>query len=71
MRLPITSQTTKNTSNFRFRIDIEDNPFQQSGGNYKLILLTFLTWESTEDVYYYNILKNKDKRSAKRKVTFE
>ncbi len=23
------------------------------------------------DVYYYNILKNKDKRPAKRKITFE
>src|SRR6266540_668677 len=32
------------------------------------ILPTFPTWESTDDTYYYNLLKNK--RSEKRKVTF-
>jgi len=28
-------------------------------------------WESTDDSFYYNILKNKNSKSAKRKVTFE
>src|SRR6266498_4483148 len=32
------------------------------------ILLTFPTWESTDDTYYYNLLRNKG--PAKRKVTF-
>ncbi len=30
--------------------------------------LTFPTWESTDDTYYYNLLRNKE--PAKRKVTF-
>ena len=57
------------TSNLRFRIDIEDNPFSQPRGTHIPILPTFLTWESTDDVYYYNIF-NKGKGPAKRKVTF-
>src|SRR6266540_4246581 len=32
------------------------------------ILPTFPTWESTDDTYYYNLLRNKG--PAKRKVTF-
>ena len=57
------------TSNFRFRPDFRDNPFDQPNRNQVPILSTFPTWESTDDVYYYNILKNKG--PAKRKVTFE
>src|SRR6266498_1363293 len=56
------------TSNLRFRLDIKDNLFQQSSNNRALILPTFSTWKSTDDAYYYNILKNKG--LAKRKVTF-
>ena len=56
------------TSNLRFRLDIKDNLFQQSSNNRALILPTFSTWKSTDDAYYYNILKNKG--SVKRKVTF-
>jgi len=56
------------TSNFRFGSNTEDNPFSQPDREWVLILLTFPMWKSTNDTYYYNILKNK--RSAKRKVTF-
>ena len=58
------------TSNFRFRDNIEDNPFHQSGESHIPILFIFLMWKSTDNIYYYNILKNKDKGPAKRKVTF-
>ena len=57
------------TSNFRFGSDFRDNLFDQPNRNQVPILSTFPTWESTDDVYYYNILKNKG--PAKRKVTFE
>ena len=56
------------TSTIRFRPDTEDNPFCQLINQQVLILLTFPTWESTDDAYYYNILKNKG--SVKRKITF-
>ncbi len=55
-------------SNLRFRINIEDNPFQLLSGGHNPILPTFPMWESIDDVYYYNILKNKG--LVKRKVTF-
>jgi len=55
-------------SNFRFGPNIKDNPFSKPGGGHTPVLLTFPTWESTDDVYYYNILKNKG--LTKRKVTF-
>jgi len=58
----------KGTSNLRFGPDIKDNPFQQLSGSRVPILPTFPTWESTDDVYYYNLFKNKG--PAKRKVTF-
>ncbi len=56
----------ESTSNLRFRPDKEENPFQST--SQIIVLSTFPTWESTDDTYYYNILKNKE--SAKRKVTF-
>ena len=31
---------------------------------------TFLTWSFTDDTFYYNFIKNRDKGLAKRKVTF-
>jgi len=31
---------------------------------------SFPMWTSIDDIFYYNIIKNKDKGSAKRKVTF-
>ncbi len=55
-------------SNLRFRLDIEDNLFQQSSKGHKPVLPTFSTWKSMDYAYYYNILKNKG--PAKRKVTF-
>ncbi len=58
----------RGTSNLRFRPNAEENPFRQSINNQVLILPTFPTWKSTDDIYYYNILKNKG--LAKRKVTF-
>ncbi len=54
------------TSTLRFRPNREDNPFQSS--NQVPVLPTFPTWESTDDTYCYNLLKNKG--SAKKKVTF-
>jgi len=53
-------------SNLRFEPNRENIQFDPIT-NYPL-LLTFPTWESTDDTYYYNLLKNK--RFAKRKVTF-
>ncbi len=56
------------TSDLRFRSDIEDNPFWSSEKNRAPVLSTFPTWKLTEDIYYYNILKNKG--LVKWKVTF-
>ncbi len=53
-------------SNLRFGPDRTNNRFDPIT-NYSL-LLTFPTWESTDDTYYYNLLKNKG--PVKRKVTF-
>src|SRR6266542_541331 len=55
------------TSTLRFGPTGKDNQFNPIT-NYPP-LLTFPTWESTDDVYYYNILKRKQE-PAKRKVTF-
>src|SRR6266511_769902 len=51
------------TSNLRF----EPDPLRPLSERIP-ILPTFPTWESTDDTYYYNLLKNKG--PAKRKVTF-
>ncbi len=51
-----------------FRLDKKENLFIKPLSKRILILPTFPTWKSTDDVYYYNLLKNKD--PAKRKVTF-
>jgi len=56
------------TSNLRFGIDIEENPFSQQEGGHVPVLPTFPTWELADNVYYYNILKNKG--LVERKVTF-
>ncbi len=53
-------------SNLRFEPNRENIQFDPIT-NYPL-LLTFPTWESTDDTYYYNLLKNKE--PAKQKVTF-
>ena len=55
-------------STIRFKPNTEDNLFCQPTNNQVLILPTFPTWKLTDDIYYYNILKNKG--LAKRKVTF-
>jgi len=52
----------------RFRPNREDNPFQSSSRNQVFILPTFSTWKATDNIYYYNFLKNKG--PVKRKVTF-
>ena len=62
------SNIYRRTSNLRFGPDVENNPFRQPTNNQVPILPTFSTWESTNNVYYYNLLKNKG--PAKRKVTF-
>src|SRR6266511_517318 len=51
------------TSNLRFGPD----PLKSLSERI-LILPTFPTWESTDDTYYYNLLRNKG--PEKRKVTF-
>ena len=56
------------TSTLRFRPNREDNLFQSSNKDQVPILLTFSTQKTTDNIYYYNLLKNK--RPAKRKVTF-
>src|SRR6266540_5436546 len=56
------------TSNLRFGPDREENPFNKPLSERIPVLLTFPTWESTSDPYYYNLLRNK--KPAKRKVTF-
>ena len=54
------------TSNLRFGPDRQENPFQST--SQVPILPTFPTWESTDNLYYYNILNRRE--LAKRKVTF-
>src|SRR6266498_1531136 len=56
------------TSNLRFGSDREEDPFIKPLSERILILPTFPTWESTDDTYYYNLLRKKE--PAKRKVTF-
>src|SRR6266540_1683805 len=56
------------TSNLRFGPDREESPFNKPLSEWIPILPTFLTWESTDDTYYYNLLRNKG--LEKRKVTF-
>ncbi len=62
----------KGTSTFRFRLNIEDNPFvilnMQKEVTYPS---SFPTWTTIDDTFYYNFIKNKDKGSAKRKITFD
>ncbi len=48
------SDPYERTSNLRFGPDREENPFQSTSR--VPILPTFPTWESTDDLYYYNIL---------------
>ena len=55
------------TTNLRFGSDRQKNLFQSISR--VPILPTFPTWESTDNLYYYNILKKKEE-PAKRKVTF-
>src|SRR6266498_2600816 len=55
------------TSNLRFGPNREEDPFRPLSERIP-ILPTFPTWESTDDTYYYNLLRNKE--LAKRKVTF-
>ncbi len=55
------------TTNLRFGSDRQKNLFQSISR--VPILPTFLTWESTDDLYYYNILKKKEELT-RRKVTF-
>src|SRR6266498_3692748 len=56
------------TSNLRFRPNREDDLFVKPLSERIPILPTFPTWESADDTYYYNLLRNKG--PAKRKVTF-
>src|SRR6266540_1193071 len=56
------------TSNLRFGPNREENLFSRPLSERIPILPTFPTWESTDDTYYYNLLRNKE--LARRKVTF-
>src|SRR6266540_3386745 len=56
------------TSNLRFGSNREENPYNKLFSERIPILPTFPTWESTDDTYYYNLLRNK--RLGKKKVTF-
>ncbi len=51
-----------------------NNLFEELSNHYKSIITTFPssfpTWTSTDDFFYYNLVKNKDKELVKRKVTF-
>ncbi len=68
----ITNRSLRNLyeriSNFGLKENTEDNLFQQSSKNWALILPTFPTQKLTDNIYYYNILK--DKGLVRRKVTF-
>src|SRR6266540_3213081 len=55
------------TSNLRFGPNREEDPIRSLSERIP-ILPTFPTWESTNDTYYYNLLRNKG--LAKRKITF-
>src|SRR6266498_1476603 len=55
------------TSNLRFGPNREEDPIRPLSERIP-ILPTFPTWKSTDDTYYYNLLRNKG--LAKRKVTF-
>jgi len=52
----------------KFEPNIENNLFNRPSESHVPVLPTFPTWESTNDVYSYNILR--DKGPTKRKVTF-
>ena len=54
-------------STLRFGPDREKNLFVKPLSERTPILPTFSNWESTDNIYYYNLL---NKGSAKRKVTF-
>src|SRR6266542_487644 len=56
------------TSNIRFGPNRKEDSVIKPLSEQILVLPTFPTWESTEDTYYYNLLRNKE--PAKRKVTF-
>src|SRR6266540_3960774 len=56
------------TSNLRFGPDREEESVIKLLSGRIPIIPTFPTWESTDDTYYYNLLRNKG--PAKRKVTF-
>src|SRR6266540_1952158 len=47
------------TSNLRFGPNREEDPFSRPFSERISILLTFPTWKSTDDTYYYNLLRNK------------
>ena len=61
-------------TNLRFGLDSLDNPFEKTSSHYKPTNITFLSsfliWTFIDDSFYYNLVKNKDKKLAKRKVTF-
>ncbi len=52
----------------RFGPDREENPFSKPLSERIPILPTFPTWKLTDNIYYYNLFRNKG--PAKRKVTF-
>ena len=58
------------TTTFRFGSNIENNPFRKPNGSSQPVVPTFPMWTSTDDTFYYNFIKNKNKGPAKRKVTF-
>ncbi len=49
-----------------------NNLFKKLSNNRKPInfISAFSTWTSTDDFFYYNFVKNKDKGLAKKKITF-
>ena len=55
----------------RFRPNSLKNLFREFSNSSKPLITTVLMWTFTDDTFYYNFIKNKDNRSAKRKVIFE
>ncbi len=60
-------------TSLRFRANNIKNLFHEPSDSNKpitMLLSLFPIWTFTNDIFYYNFIKNKDKGSAKRKVTF-
>ncbi len=62
-------------TSLRFGLDRLKNLFTELSSSNKLIIIifpsSFPTWTSTDDPFYYNLIKNKNKGPVKKKVTFK